>query len=353
MTITGSNFGATQGLGIVTFNGVTATPTSWSSGSISVPVPAGATTGPVVVSIHTVASNGVTFTTVRKRHGTVTRATDAVPIGGALVEALRGGIVKGSTNSLGDGTYSIANLAAGTYDIRGSANSYGTQINSGVVVVGGSATTSNLALSPPGTILGRVTQIDGVTPVVGAIVKVLQGANTFAKVTTNASGDYAANSLAPGTYNVQASAAGFNGSISPNAVVTANNNTTVNFSLTAGTNNPIKYVYDEVGRLVAVIDPSGDTARYAYDSVGNLLSITKQSSALVSVIDFTPKSGLAGTVVTIYGTGFSSTPGNNTVTFNGGGSRFHFIRDADRHDSSGRSNDGTDFRNDCGRFRFE
>ena len=225
--------------------------------------------------------------------------------------------MKGSTNSLGDGTYSIANLAAGTYDIRGSANSYGTQINSGVVVVGGSATTSNLALSPPGTILGRVTQIDGVTPVVGAIVKVLQGANTFAKVTTNASGDYAANSLAPGTYNVQASAAGFNGSISPNAVVTANNNTTVNFSLTAGTNNPIKYVYDEVGRLVAVIDPSGDTARYAYDSVGNLLSITKQSSALVSVIDFTPKSGLAGTVVTIYGTGFSSTPGNNTVTFNG------------------------------------
>ena len=318
VTITGSNFGATQGLGIVTFNGVTATPTSWSSGSISVPVPAGATTGPVVVSIHTVASNGVTFTTTSGSvTGTVTRATDAVPIGGALVEALQGGIVKGSTNSLGDGTYSIANLAAGTYDIRGSANSYGTQINSGVVVVGGSATTSNLALSPPGTILGRVTQIDGVTPVVGAIVKVLQGANTFAKVTTNASGDYAANSLAPGTYNVQASAAGFNGSISPNAVVTANNNTTVNFSLTAGTNNPIKYVYDEVGRLVAVIDPSGDTARYAYDSVGNLLSITKQSSALVSVIDFTPKSGLAGTVVTIYGTGFSSTPGNNTVTFNG------------------------------------
>ena len=181
----------------------------------------------------------------------------------------------------------------------------------------GSATTANLSLPQPGTILGRVTQIDGVTPIVGAIVKVFQGANTLAKVATNASGDYTASSLAPGTYTVQASAAGFNASISANATVTANNNTTVNFSLTAGNNNPIKYVYDELGRLVAVIDPSGDTAHYTYDSVGNLLSISRQSSALVSVLDFTPKLGLAGAVVTIYGTGFSTTPGSNTVTFNG------------------------------------
>ncbi len=318
VTINGSNFGALQSLSTVTFNGVTATPTSWSSGSIGVPVPAGATTGPVVVTVNGLASNSVTFTTTSGSvTGTVTRAGEGVPISGALVEALQGGIVKGSTNSLGDGAYSIANLVPGTYDIRGSAAQYGTQINSGVVVVGGSATTSNLTLSPPGTILGRVTQVDGVTPIVGAIVKVLQGANTFAKVTTNASGDYTANALAPGTYTVQASAAGFNASISPNAIVTANNNTTVDFSLSAGNNNPIKYVYDDLGRLAAVIDPSGDTARYSYDSVGNLLSISRQSSALVSVIEFTPKSGLAGTVVTIYGTGFSTTPSSNTVTFNG------------------------------------
>ena len=319
VTIAGSNFGATQNLSTVRFNGVTATPTSWSNTSIVAPVPAGATTGPVVVTVSGVDSNGVTFTTTSGSiTGTVTRADNSQAIGGALVEALQGGIVKGSTNSLGDGTYSIAALVPGTYDVRASASGFATQINSGVVVIAGSATTSNLALPPPGTILGRVTQVDGVTPIVGAIVKVLQGANTLAKVTTNNSGDYTANSLAPGTYTVQASASGFNTSLSPNATVTANSNTTVNFSLTAAANNnPIKYVYDDTGRLVAVIDPAGDTARYTYDSVGNLLSISRQSSTLVSILEFTPKLGLAGTTVTIFGTGFSSTPGDNTVTFNG------------------------------------
>ena len=46
----------------MTFNGTTATPTSWSATSIVVPVPAGATTGNVVVTVGGVASNGQTFT---------------------------------------------------------------------------------------------------------------------------------------------------------------------------------------------------------------------------------------------------------------------------------------------------
>src|SRR5258705_6973602 len=318
VTVNGSNFGATQGLSTVSFNGVIATPNSWSNGSIVVPVPPGATTGPVVVTVNQVASNSVTFTTTSGSViCTLTRAGDGVPISGALVEALQSGLVKGSTNTLANGTYSIATLVPGTYDIRASADQYATGLNAGVVVVAGSATTSNLTLAQPGTILGRVTRDDAVTPIVGAIVKVYQGATTAAKVTTNTSGDYTANALPPGTYTVQASASGFNTSISPNATVTANNNTTVNFSLTTATNNnPIKYVYDDLGRLVAVIDPAGDTAHYVYDSVGNLLSISRQSSALVSILEFTPKSGLAGTVVTIYGTGFSTTPSSNAVSFN-------------------------------------
>ena len=79
----------------------------------------------------------------------------------------------------------------------------------------------------------------------------------------------------------------------------------------------ISYIYDELGRLVAVVDPTGDTAIYAYDAVGNLLSITRHSSSTVSVITFTPTSGPVATTVTIYGTAFSTTPSQNTVTFNG------------------------------------
>ena len=59
------NFGATQGTSTVTFNGTTATPTTWSATSIVVPVPAGATTGNVVVTVGGVASNGADL----HRHG--------------------------------------------------------------------------------------------------------------------------------------------------------------------------------------------------------------------------------------------------------------------------------------------
>src|SRR6185503_8262224 len=62
VTITGTNFNATQGTSTVTFNGTAATPTSWSATSISAPVPSGATTGPVVVTVSSQASNGATFT---------------------------------------------------------------------------------------------------------------------------------------------------------------------------------------------------------------------------------------------------------------------------------------------------
>lgn len=62
ITVTGNNFGATQGT--INFNGTAATPTSWSATQIVVPVPAGATTGNVVVTAGGFASNGVAFTVV-------------------------------------------------------------------------------------------------------------------------------------------------------------------------------------------------------------------------------------------------------------------------------------------------
>jgi YD repeat-containing protein len=62
VTIAGANFGATQGTSVVTFNGVAATATSWSATSIGVTVPAGAATGPVVVTVSGQSSNGIVFT---------------------------------------------------------------------------------------------------------------------------------------------------------------------------------------------------------------------------------------------------------------------------------------------------
>lgn len=79
----------------------------------------------------------------------------------------------------------------------------------------------------------------------------------------------------------------------------------------------ISYIYDKLGRLSAVVDPTSDTAKYNYDAVGNLLSITRQNSALVSILEFTPDNGPVGTTVTLYGTGFSATAASNVVKFNG------------------------------------
>lgn len=79
----------------------------------------------------------------------------------------------------------------------------------------------------------------------------------------------------------------------------------------------VSYVYDNLGRLIAVIDPATDTAVYSYDAVGNLLGITRQNSSTLAIFQFTPSSGPVGTTVTIYGTGFSATPASNTVKFNG------------------------------------
>ncbi|MGH7746176.1 MAG: IPT/TIG domain-containing protein, partial [Candidatus Dormibacteria bacterium] len=62
VTINGSNFGSSQGVSSVTFNGFPATPTSWASGIIVTIVPEGASSGPVLVTVNNGPSNGPTFT---------------------------------------------------------------------------------------------------------------------------------------------------------------------------------------------------------------------------------------------------------------------------------------------------
>lgn len=60
-TITGTNFGATQGTGSVTLNAMAVSVASWTDTSIQGIVPPGASSGPVVVTTHGQASNGVIF----------------------------------------------------------------------------------------------------------------------------------------------------------------------------------------------------------------------------------------------------------------------------------------------------
>ncbi|MBF6571666.1 MAG: IPT/TIG domain-containing protein, partial [Candidatus Binataceae bacterium] len=76
----------------------------------------------------------------------------------------------------------------------------------------------------------------------------------------------------------------------------------------------VGYVYDSLGRLVAVYDASGNAAAYKYDAVGNLLSITNYSSSQFAGFDLSSGSGAPDSTLTIYGTDFCASP---TVTING------------------------------------
>ncbi len=80
-----------------------------------------------------------------------------------------------------------------------------------------------------------------------------------------------------------------------------------------------QYFYDELGRLVGVVDGQGNVAVYNYDEVGNLLSIERFTTGTTGIGIFllAPSSAIVGTDVEIQGFGFSATPIDNQVDFNG------------------------------------
>jgi len=81
-----------------------------------------------------------------------------------------------------------------------------------------------------------------------------------------------------------------------------------------------QYFYDDLGQLIKVIDSSGKEVDYTYDAVGNITAVTRSPApepGALAIFNFTPGQGDTGTTVTIMGQGFSSTPGANTVRFNG------------------------------------
>jgi YD repeat-containing protein len=80
-----------------------------------------------------------------------------------------------------------------------------------------------------------------------------------------------------------------------------------------------QYFYDELGRLVGVVDGQNNAAVYNYDAVGNLLSIQRfnTSGAGVGIFLVTPGSSLVNKPVEIRGFGFTSPPSSNQVAFNG------------------------------------
>src|SRR5258708_12084744 len=86
-----------------------------------------------------------------------------------------------------------------------------------------------------------------------------------------------------------------------------------------GQSTNFQYVYDTSGRLLKVVDSSGNVLTYAYDSVGNILSVTRSTlpGNALAILNFTPSQGAVGQSVTIQGQAFNTTASSDIIKFNG------------------------------------
>ena len=267
VTITGTNFGSAQGTSTVKFNGTSATPTYWTTTTIQVPVPTGATTGNVVVTVGGQASNGVSFTV---SSGSAPVLTSLTPAYGTI-----GTVVTIAGNNFG------ATQGTNTVKFHNTTASPTSWSNTSIVVADPSgATDGNVVVTVNAVASNGIwfpgPKITSLSPTSGAV-------GTSVTITGTNFGS------TQGTGFVA-----FNGTVA--SPTWGNNTITVPVPAGATTGN-------------VVVTANGA------DSNG--VSFTVTGGSAPSITSLSPTSGAVGTSVTITGTSFGATQGTSTVTFNG------------------------------------
>lgn len=174
--------------------------------------------------------------------GRITAFPSGSPLANTSITALSGSYF-GSATSNATGYYKITSgLGTGSYTVfalYSSGGNFGFNQTMGVSVTAG-AETSNINMeimvtppSPSGIITGKVTDIDNSNPIAGAFVEA-SGLGGFGSATTDQNGDYViSNGLDTGTYNVTASATGYNSTTMTGVnVIVSQTTPNVNFQLT-------------------------------------------------------------------------------------------------------------------------
>jgi IPT/TIG domain/Beta xylosidase C-terminal Concanavalin A-like domain len=266
VTITGTNFGATQGTSTVTFNATAGTPTSWSATSITVPVPTGATTGSVIVTVAGVASNGVSFTVLATPTITNLNPTSGAAGTSVTITGTNFGAMQGTSTVTFNGT-------AGTPSAW-SATSITVPVPAG-------ATTGNVVVTVSGVASGGVN---------------------FTVLPT------------PNITNLNPTS----GLIDTPVTITGTNfgategSSSVKFNGTAGT--PTNWS----DTSITVPVPSGATTGNVVVTVNGVPSNgVTFTVTVIGITSISPTVGVAGDTVIVTGTDFGATPGTSTIKFNG------------------------------------
>src|SRR6266699_3611919 len=262
VTISGSNFGVAQGMSAVSFNGTLASPTSWSSSTILAPVPAAASTGPVSVTVQGMASNGLAFTVTP----TISGASPNSGAVGTLVTITGSGFgpTQGTTTITFNGTTGVPRSWTNT-TIQVPVP-WGASSGSIIVTVSGFFASNNFAFTV-------IPSLSGLSPAFGPV--------------------------------------GTSVTVSGQLFGTSQGTSTVTFNGVAGV--PTTW---GANTIIAPV-PAGATSGPVVVTVGGAATNSITFAVSSGITSLTPTSGASGASVTIAGTGFGSTQGSSTVTFNG------------------------------------
>lgn len=276
MTVSGTGFQPNQNFSPVTFGGVSATPTTWSNTRFTVPVPSGAITGPVVTTINNIASNGLNFTVIPQLVSlSITPANPSI-----------------AQNAI----QQLRLTATGTYS-DGSSNDL-------TASVAWSTSNASVAMVMPNPgIVGVVgTNAAGTTTITGTLSSV--SSSTVVTVTP------AVTPPAPSVTSVSPTT----GAAGTQVTITGSN-----FGATQGTGNLW------LGSTLGMVVTWSDTQVIAKVATGSITGIAQIQQAGISsnplpfnvntpiISSITPTSGLAGTLVTINGTGFGTAQGTGQI----------------------------------------
>jgi outer membrane receptor for ferrienterochelin and colicins len=124
--------------------------------------------------------------------GRVTSAVNATAISGATVDVSRAGTIVGSAQTGENGTYRIANLAAGSYSVVVRGIGFAAKRYDGIAVAAGQTVTVNAALDESAAVLNPVvsTATRGAEP-----EKILDSPNSISMVTSERIGERPASTI--------------------------------------------------------------------------------------------------------------------------------------------------------------